>query len=70
MRTEATIDGMKREIHHVLDHMRSDLDRIEILLGALSGFSRPVPDYEPGFRHLRQFTAAARELGPRSGGNR
>jgi hypothetical protein len=50
-------------LHRALDHMRVDLDRIEILAAALSAFSRRVPDYEPCFRHLRHLTLTAHELG-------
>jgi hypothetical protein len=43
--------------------MHADLDRVEILAAALSAFSRPVPDYEPHFRHLDHMTLSAHELG-------
>jgi hypothetical protein len=59
MRAEAAIDRVKCELHGVLDHMRADLDRIEILTAA---FSRPVPDYEPSFRHMRHLMLTAHEL--------
>ncbi len=68
MGEDTAIERMRHEIHSVLDHMRTDLDRIEILLGALNGFSRPIPDYEPGFHHLRQATRLAHELGAPTGG--
>ena len=68
MGTEITIDRMRRELHAVFHRMLTDLDRIEILLGALNGFSRPIPDYEPGFHHLRQATRLAHELGSHAGG--
>jgi len=63
MRAEPAIDEMKRELHRLFDNIRGDLDRIEILTAALSGFSRPVPDYEPRFRHLRQPALTAYKLG-------
>jgi hypothetical protein len=63
MRTETATDRVRRELHRVLDHMRADLDRIEILMAALSAFSRPVPDYEPGFRNMRHLMLTAHELG-------
>lgn len=53
---------MKRELHRLFDNIRGDLDRIEILTAALSAFSRPVPDYEPRFRHLRQPALTAYEI--------
>jgi len=42
--------------------MRADLDRIEILMAALSAFSRPVPDYEPCFRNMHHLMLTAHEL--------
>ena len=62
MRTETAIDQVRRELHRVLAHMRADLDRIEILMAALSAFSRPVPDYEPAFRNMRHLMLTAHEL--------
>jgi len=62
MRAESATDRMKRELHRLFDNIRGDLDRIEILTAALNAFSRPVPDYEPRFRHLWQSDPTAREL--------
>jgi hypothetical protein len=63
MRTEAAIDRVKRDLHRALDTMHADLNRVEILAAALSAFSRPIPDYEPGFRHLHHLTLTAHEIG-------
>ena len=63
MRAETATDRMKRELHRLFDNIRGDLDRIEILMAALSAFSRPVPDYEPRFRHLPQPAMTAYEIG-------
>jgi hypothetical protein len=63
MRTETAIDRVRHDLHRALDHMRADLDRIEILTAALGAFSRPIPDYEPSFRHMRHLTLTAHELG-------
>jgi hypothetical protein len=68
MGSNAANDRLKRELHRMTARMRADLDRVEILIVALNGFSRPVPDYEPRFRHLRQFSLSAHELGKRAGG--
>jgi hypothetical protein len=62
MGKETAIDRVRRELQRVLDHVRSDLDRIEILTAALSAFCRPVPEYEPSFRHLRHLSLSAHEL--------
>ena len=63
MPTEASIERVRRELHRVLDNTRADLDRIEILTAALSAFARPIPDYEPGFRHLRDLTLGTHQIG-------
>jgi hypothetical protein len=63
MRTETAIDRVKRDLHGALDNMRADLDRVDILSAALSAFSKPVPDYEPTFQHMRHLTLNAHEIG-------
>jgi len=63
MKPEAAIDRVRRELKRVLDNMRADLDRVEILSAALQAFSKPVPDYEPGFRHVRNLSLRAHQLG-------
>jgi hypothetical protein len=55
-------DRLKRELQRAVEHIRTELDKIEILSAAMSAFSKPVPNYEPGFRHLRHVTASALEL--------
>jgi len=62
MKPENAIDRVKRDLHDVVDCMHANLDRIEILTAALSAFSKPVPDYEPSFQHMRHLTMNAREL--------
>jgi hypothetical protein len=52
MGAELTTERLAHELRCLFDTMRTDFDRIEILLGALDGFSRRVPDYEPEFSHL------------------
>ena len=54
MANEAATDRIKRELDDVLDNLRTDLDRVEILATALNIFSSPIPDYEPRFRHLHR----------------
>jgi hypothetical protein len=63
MATATAADRVKCEINHALDNVRAEIDRIEILTAALAAFARPVPDYEPGFHHLRHLTMHAQELG-------
>ncbi|MBI3705182.1 MAG: hypothetical protein HY244_15390 [Rhizobiales bacterium] len=62
MRAESATEQMKHELHRLLDNIRGDLDRIEILTAALDAFSRPVPNYEPRFRHLPRSEPGVREL--------
>jgi hypothetical protein len=52
--TETAKDRLRRELHRALDSVRHELDRIDILTGALHAFSTPVPDYEPEFHHLNR----------------
>jgi hypothetical protein len=61
--TNTATDRLKRELDAILDSMRNDLDRVELLVTALSVFSRPVPDYEPRFHHLHRAAWNAQELG-------
>ena len=58
----AATDRLKRELQRAVEHIRTELDKIEILSAAMSAFSKPVPNSEPGFRHLRHVTASALEL--------
>lgn len=54
---------VKRELDRVIDTMRKELDRVEILAVALGAFSAPVPDYEPRFHHFSVSTTVAHEIG-------
>lgn len=63
MRTESATDRVRRELHRAIDRLRAELDRIEILSAALNAFSKPVPDYEPAFRHVRNADLRTHELG-------
>lgn len=63
MVTETAIDQVRCELHRALDRMQGDLYRIEILSAALGVFARPVPDYEPVFRHLAQEQLTEHEIG-------
>lgn len=53
----ATSDRLKDDMQRVLHHMHAELDRVELLAAALGAFNAPVPDYEPGFRHMRELRA-------------
>ncbi len=52
MQSEQAMERVRSDLCRSLDHMRAELDRVEILTIALNAFSQPVPDYEPAFRHM------------------
>jgi hypothetical protein len=62
MKPDRAIDRLKRELHRALDHMRGDLDRIEILTAAISAFSKPVPEYESKFQHMPGLALSRHEI--------
>jgi hypothetical protein len=51
------------ELKDTLDRLSVNLDRVEILAGALAGFARSVPEYEPKFHHVNQVSLRKHELG-------
>lgn len=63
MVAENAPDRLKRELKRAIDALRTDLTRIELLSAALSAFCRPVPEYEPTFRHVHPTGSPAHELG-------
>ncbi|HET7681369.1 MAG TPA: hypothetical protein VFK79_14700 [Xanthobacteraceae bacterium] len=44
-------DKISERLHESLARLREDIDRVELWAGALEGFSRPVPDYDPSRRY-------------------
>ena len=60
--TDSAGDRLKRELQRAVERIRTELDKIDILSAAMAAFSKPVPEYEPGFRHMRHVTASALEL--------
>ena len=48
-------ERIERELQEAIDRLRADLVRVEIWANALTGFSRPIPEYQPNdhvTRHL------------------
>ena len=48
-------ERIERQLQEAVERLQADLVRVEIWAGALGGFSRPIPDYQPGdemSRHL------------------
>ncbi len=64
MAPENATDHLKRELKRAVETLRADLDRVELLTAALSAFHRPIPDYEPTFRHTQRMSLSAHELSP------
>jgi hypothetical protein len=63
--TDTAGDRLKRELQRAVERIRTELDKIDLLSGAMAAFAKPVPDYEPGFRHMRHVTASVLELNSR-----
>ena len=47
----AEADRISERLQESLARLREDIDRVELWAGALEGFSRPVPDYDPARRY-------------------
>lgn len=62
METESATQRLSQALQATLDSMGHNLDRVELLTAALTGFSRPVPDYEPAFLHLHDAMLREHEL--------
>lgn len=62
MAKDMATEHIREELHRAIDRMRHDLARVEILTAALGAFARPIPDYEPAFRHMHQMTRGVHEL--------
>lgn len=56
-------NAVERNLDGAFDRVRRELDRIELLTAAMSAFGRPIPDYEPAFRHMHpMLTLSAHEI--------
>jgi hypothetical protein len=62
MGTNKAITKVSDELNRAFERTRAELERVEILAAGLAAFHKPVPNYEPTFRHLRQLNLAAHEL--------
>lgn len=40
-------EKISERLQESLARLREDIDRVELWAGALEGFSRPIPDYDP-----------------------
>ena len=48
---------IKKRLYEALDRLEKDITSIEILAGALKGFTQPIPDYEPSNDNLLRSNA-------------
>jgi hypothetical protein len=62
MISDAAVDQIKSELNRAFEKTRVELERIEILAVGLAAFSKPVPGYEPRFRHLQPLSSTTHEL--------
>ena len=44
-------DKISQRLQESLARLREDIDRVELWAGALEGFARPIPDYDPSRRY-------------------
>lgn len=49
---EMAEDMIVHNLIEALEHLREDLNRVELWVAALGQFQAPVPDYEPGNQHI------------------
>jgi hypothetical protein len=54
---------LTKRLQEALDRLEKDITSIEILAGALRGFTQPVPDYEPNNKNLLR--SRCQEIGAR-----
>jgi len=40
-------DALARHLHAAIERVREDMEQVEFWADAVSGFSEPVPDYDP-----------------------
>ena len=45
-------EKITENLHSALDQLRTDIDRVELWAGALTGFAKPIPDYNLPFENL------------------
>jgi len=45
-------EKLVRNLAEALEHLKEDLDKVELWAAALGYFQAPVPDYRPGDRYL------------------
>jgi hypothetical protein len=56
-------DKISERLQESLARLREDIDRVELWAGALEGFSRPIPDYDPSRRYRLSASGGAHDSG-------
>ncbi len=64
---QPAMERLKQDLGGALRNVHAELERVEILAAALYGFSAPIPDYEPTFRHIAPAQLNHHELGEPGG---
>jgi hypothetical protein len=41
-------DALARHLHAAIERVRDDMEKVEFWADAMTSFSEPVPEYEPG----------------------
>ncbi len=49
---EPVKDTILLHLFELIERLHQDLDKVELWLGALGCFQKPVPDYQPSERYL------------------
>lgn len=60
--TQEPQQQLMNDLQGALDKISCELARVELLAAALARLSRPVPEYEPRFRHLGPLGLTDHEL--------
>ena len=63
---QPAMERLKQDLGGAFRNVHAELDRIELLTAVLYGFSAPIPDYEPTFRHVSPAQLNQHELGGRA----
>ena len=63
---EMAEDMIVHNLIDALEHLREDLDRVELWVAALGKFQAPVPDYEPSNQYILPPTGEPAPSRPRA----
>jgi len=63
---EQAKDLIVRILIETLEHLRAELDRMELWASALGSFHHPIPEYRPADQHLLKPSANRAQRTPRA----